>query len=328
MLFRRLTVFIVAICCCAFAAAESYQARLASQSVLLDIESYQDGLVVVGERGHVLFSQDGEEWSQDIVPSLATLTAVAVIEQHIWAVGHDAVILYKSPQSKAWQVQQFLPAREKPLLDVLFLDEANGITIGAYGSFFRTENGGQTWQLEMHPELLHPFDLEYLEEIRQEDEEFYREELESILPHLNRVTHYNGKLYMAGEAGLLAVSDDMGRSWQRMEVDYEGSFFDIKQTSLGLFAAGLRGNVYRFDVNDQIWLPIESDTTSSFNSIVPMPDARVLLVGNNGRLLTISEDNTVLDQTEEGQPLVNAIHYGESVIGVGSVGIQHLDLSN
>lgn len=305
---------------------ESYKARLVTESLLLDINVNQDTVFVVGERGHILRSQDGENWSQDTVPSLATLTAISLVNDKAWVVGHDATILHLSGSDAQWQTQMFQPEMEKPFLDVLFFDELHGITVGAYGTFYRTIDGGKTWESEMHPEFLHPDDLEYLEEIRLEDEEFYQEELVSILPHLNRISKSGENLYIAGEAGLLASSQDMGKTWKRMEIDYEGSFFDVLETAQGaVIAAGLRGNLYKFSQEEQGWVKINSGSTSSLNSIVEISDENALIVGNNGNMVCMDDRIVEQKQTQDSEAINNAIPFKGKLIAVTATGIQYLN---
>jgi photosystem II stability/assembly factor-like uncharacterized protein len=51
---------------------QSYPAPLVSKSLLLDIAQSESRLIAVGERGHVLLSKNTQDWSQVVVPSLAT----------------------------------------------------------------------------------------------------------------------------------------------------------------------------------------------------------------------------------------------------------------
>jgi len=71
-------------------------APLAATSLLLDLAQAGDRLVAVGERGHVLLSDDeGVTWRQaKSVPTRAMLTAVYFADgEYGWAVGHDETIL-------------------------------------------------------------------------------------------------------------------------------------------------------------------------------------------------------------------------------------------
>ena len=94
------------------------QAPLASKSLMLDIIKINDKqLVAVGERGHILLSNDAITWRQANVPVRTTLTAVYFVdESHGWAVGHDATILFSQDGGENWVIQQFLPEKEKPLI--------------------------------------------------------------------------------------------------------------------------------------------------------------------------------------------------------------------
>lgn len=310
-------------------AQTSYQAPLVNQSLLLDIDKVGQQLIAVGERGHIILSEDGKSWSQQPVPSISTLTALSFIGEKGWVVGHDATILHLPKAGDEWQVQMFDPDLERPLLDVLFFDESHGITVGAYGTFFRTIDGGESWQTELHPEFLHPDDQAYLEEIKLEDEEFYKEELASILPHLNRISLSNGTLFLAGETGLLASSNDFGKSWQRIEIDYQGSFFDVKKTADDkLIAAGLRGNLFEYVSESGSWSSIDSGSKASLNSIVLLANQSVLVVGNNGNMVCIDGGEVKQDQTKDNEAIINAVEFDNQLIAVTALGIQHLSSSS
>jgi photosystem II stability/assembly factor-like uncharacterized protein len=309
------------------AEVQSYQAPLVQESLLLDIAKSGDKLIAVGERGHILLSNDGVIWEQVKTPSLATLTAVHFVGAHGWAVGHDASILKSEDGGKSWQLQYFDPELERPFLDVIFFDQQHGIAIGAYGAFYRTIDGGISWKSELHPEFLSPEDQEYLEEVKLEDEAFYLEELSSILPHLNSVSGNAERLYLAGEAGLLASSVDQGRSWQRMEINYYGSFFDLAKTLSGrIFAAGLRGNLFEYNQAVQRWLKLETGSKSSLNAVISLDSETSVVVGNNGAMVTISPQSITFKQSADGKAIVDGLLYAGQVLAVTGVGIKHFKM--
>lgn len=302
-------------------AEESYIAPLAQESLLLDIAKTTDAYLTVGERGHILRSTDAQKWEQDSVPTLSTLTAVTTLGQKAWAVGHDAVILHQAHSSEPWKIQKFAPELEKPLLDIHFIDDDQGIAIGAYGTYFTTDNGGQDWTQVVHSQLLHPDDILYLEEIRLEDEAFYQSELVSILPHLNRITQVDDTLYIAGESGLLAKSDDLGKNWQRMEVDYYGSFFDIQALEGGqVVAVGLRGNIFQLSDANSSWTSINSGITASLNAIVPLPGNEFITIGNSGYVLCVSDKQVETFHYDDGKALNAAIFDQNQIVVVSAVG--------
>lgn len=164
-----------------------------------------------------------------------------------------------------------------------------------------------------------------MEELKAEDEEFYQEEMASILPHLNRVNADGNRLLVAGESGLVAYSDDQGKSWQRVETNYYGSFFDISKLGDNkVLAAGLRGNLYVSDGQMQSWRSTNTGTTSTFNSIVPLSNDKALVVGNNGTLATYSGGSVELDKTEDGENVLNAVSLSDDIVAVSAVGIKSL----
>jgi photosystem II stability/assembly factor-like uncharacterized protein len=304
---------------------QSYQAPLVAESLLLDISQTDTKLVAVGERGHILLSSDGKQWSQADVPNLSTLTAIDFVDNNGWAVGHDATILKSHDGGENWEVQYYAPENERPFLDVLFFNKNQGIAVGAYGVFYRTSNAGKTWAPEMHPEFLNPDDQEYLNEIKEEDEAFYLQEMASILPHLNRLSQKGERTYIAGEAGLLAFSDNYGVSWQKMEINYYGSFFDIVHTeSDRIFAVGLRGSLFEYNSKEKRWNSLKSGTTSSLNSIISIDSTTSLVVGNNGAQVTIGPQQVSFIKSKNGKSIMNGISKDNVIVTVTDIGIQQI----
>lgn len=311
---------------------------LASKSLLLDIAVVGDSqLVAVGHHGHIITSNDGEHWQQANVPVQTTLTSVYFVNEQLgWAVGHDATILHSKDGGLNWQIQQFLPALEKPLLDVYFENAQQGIAIGAYGQFFRTLNGGKTWQSEFHQEFLIEDDIEYLNELKAEDDEAYLDEVAFILPHFNRIVVQGQNLFLMGEIGLLAQSDNFGKHWQQFDNFYQGSFFASTPTENGrLLVAGLRGHVFLSGENilgehaaSTSWNEVSTDTTALLNDIILSDDGRIFILGNNGMLLVSTDDGKSFIQKPQpdGKSLIAGVWYKGSLVTVSDVGIKLLSL--
>ena len=81
---------------------------LASKSLLLDIVAAEGRLIAVGERGHILLSDDtGTSWRQAQVSTRQMLTAVHFPSpSRGWAVGHDGMILATEDAGENWLVQR------------------------------------------------------------------------------------------------------------------------------------------------------------------------------------------------------------------------------
>jgi photosystem II stability/assembly factor-like uncharacterized protein len=330
--------FIVSLSCAAVA-QEALPAKLVNSSLLLDIAETSTGFIAVGERGHVVLGSANGDWhstQQTFPPTRVTLTAVSVVGDKVWAVGHDLTIIHSADAGQTWSLQYQDTSLDKPFLDVTFFDANHGVAIGAYGAFYRTVDGGASWQQELHPSLLDPLDVEYLEEIRELDgEEFYREELTNILPHLNRVELSQGQLYLVGETGLVAVSRDFGRSWERLDLPYEGSLFAVSVDASGVFVAGLRGNA--FIQRDAQWYAVDLCHAGSVNSMINYED-KVLTLANNGFYSQVSLGEVSADiacqlpfvnttQTSDKLAIVSGIVLpNQQLITVGANGLQSLNL--
>lgn len=245
----------------------SVSAPLAPESLLLDIERVGDRLVAVGERGHILLSDDsGGTWRQVVTPTRAFLTAVDFADTSTgWAVGHDAVVLRTADGGENWELQYADPELETPLMDVRFADAATGFAVGAYGLFLETVDGGENWEQRWVT-----------------DEEIHFNAILNPAPQ---------QWFMAGEFGGLYRSDDGGREWQVLDTPYEGSFFGALTLRGGeLLAFGLQGNLFRSDDGGESWQRIETGTTSVLTAGTVLSSGRIVIVGLSGAVL-ISDDD-------------------------------------
>ncbi|TWX64551.1 hypothetical protein ESZ36_19825 [Colwellia demingiae] len=308
------------------------ESPLASKSLLLDISLIgQEKLITVGQHGHILLSNDGEKWQQANVPVQVTLTNVFFLNDQLgWAVGHDATILHSQDGGLNWQVQQYLPLLEKPLFDIYFKNPQQGIAVGAYGQVFRSNDGGITWKNEFHQEMLLADDVEYLNELKAEDEAAYLDEITFILPHFNGLVQDGDSLFLLGETGLLARSDDFGLTWQQFDNFYQGSFFSLARTQTGnVLVVGLRGHVFRSLNNGSQWDEIPTNTTALLNDIVFANDERIFILGNNGMLLISTDDGESFSKRpqQDGKTLIAGVWFKGKLIAVSDVGIKVVDLS-
>lgn len=248
----------------------------ASRSLLLDVTHAGKRIVVVGDRGHILYSDDqGKTWTQAKVPTRQLLTAVYFVDdQHGWAVGHDAQILASSDGGATWTKQFEDLKREAPLLDVWFKDLSTGIAVGAYGSLLETTDGGQHW-----------------EDIgdRLDNEDQY---------HLNGIAYVkDAGLFIVGEMGSMFRSADDGQTWERLEGPYQGSLFGALGTGQAntLLAYGLRGNLFRSTDFGSNWEPValqgeRGPLEFSIANASLLPDSSVVLVGNGGSVMRSTDD--------------------------------------
>ena len=77
----------------------------AAEEQLLDITSAGSRVIAAGERGVIVYSDDGgRSWTQAKVPVSETLTSLHFpTADHGWAVGHGGVILHSGDGGETWQ---------------------------------------------------------------------------------------------------------------------------------------------------------------------------------------------------------------------------------
>jgi photosystem II stability/assembly factor-like uncharacterized protein len=286
---------------------------LASRSMLLDLVSTPDRSIAVGERGHVMLSEDGENWRQaSVVPTRSTLTAVTAVGQNLWAVGHDVVIIHSSDGGENWEIQQVDIGMMQPLLDVFFLDQSNGFAIGAYGYFLRTRDGGSSWEegLVMAEDAAEADPGEGAESDDGGggyDFSDYEDEFTDF--HMNAMVALpDGTLFVAAEAGNALQSVDGGESWTLLSLPYEGSMFGALVAGDGtLVTFGLRGHVLESVDAGLTWVEPETGTLNSLLGGTVLPDGTMVLAGANGEILIRDADGYHSTRTSEGDDLAAAI---------------------
>lgn len=306
------------------------QAPLASRSLLLDLGRAGSRFVAVGERGHVLFSDNrGQTWSQAAnVPSQEMLTAVCFSdEKHGVAVGHDEIALVSSDAGNSWQRTHYAPEARQPFLDVL----CNGldvIAVGAYGAYFTSNDRGVTWvERKFEPQ---PQPARQGASPPKVQDAYADEEIGGDF-HLNRIVGASGsRLYIAAEAGHLYRSDDAGKTWRELPSPYEGSFFGILPLDAeSLLAYGLRGHLYRSDDGGQNWRKINVGTEAMLNDAVRMPQDGVAIVGLSGTVLLSRDDGETftLHQQPDRRGLSAVMALGVTeLITVGEGGVRSIPL--
>ncbi|WP_223548862.1 WD40/YVTN/BNR-like repeat-containing protein [Pseudomonas sp. A-B-19] len=245
---------------------------LAINSPLSGMTRAGERVVTVGQRGHILFSDDaGKHWQQAVVPASADLTAVNFpTATQGWAVGNDGVVLHSSDAGATWQKQldgrqigallvkhytalaSAEPGNEqwpllvtegqklaeqgadKPLLGVWFANDKTGYVVGVFNLILRTDDGGQTWT---------PY------QDRTDNPQGF---------HLNAIASTGDALYIAGEQGLLLKWDDSAQRFNAVPTPYPGSFFGVLGKPGEVLIYGLRGNVLRSTDGGQSWTALDT----------------------------------------------------------------------
>ncbi|AWM92350.1 glycosyl hydrolase [Pseudomonas sp. 31-12] len=315
---------------------------LAVSSPLLGVARAGERLVAVGQRGHILYSDDGgKDWQQAAVPVSADLNAVSFPSAaQGWAVGNDGVVLHSSDAGETWtrqldgrQIGALLvehygalaraePANEqwatlaadgqrlteegadKPLLDVWFANEKTGYVVGAFNLILRTDDGGHHWT---------PF----------QDRTDNPQGL-----HLNAIASTGDALYIVGEQGLLLKWDDPGQRFVALDSPYQGSFFGAVGRPGEVLVYGLRGHVFRSLDGGSSWTPLKTGLQVSISTATVDAKGRYLLFSQAGQMLVhVDGARLTLVPQQNLSPSAGAIKAPDgSLVLVGSRGARVLNV--
>lgn len=240
--------------------------------LLLDAAVAGSDVIAVGERGTILRSTDSARtWVEIPRATRATLTGVSFAPTPPptgarlgWAVGHEAIILATTDGGVTWSKQHQGENLQDSFLDVLAIDDAHVVAVGAYGLFVETRDAGRTWS---------------------------RRTIAEGDAHLNRLSRGpTDTLYLAGETGTLLRSTDGGTTWTRLRAPYEGSFYGILPLDARtLIAYGLTGRVFRSSDDGASWQPVATPRPVLLATAVKLKGNVVVVAGYPGTLL-VSRD--------------------------------------
>ncbi len=291
---------------------------LAPENLLTDVTRAGERIVAVGERGHIIYSDDeGKTWTQGEVPVSVTLTGIDFgSDTHGWAVGHSGVVLKTTDAGATWELQLdgtralelAIESREEQIaameerIEEAPEEEKSDLEWALDDLFFALENLQADLDIgPVNPLLDVWFENEqrgfvvgaYGMFLRTVDGgETWRDWAPRIDNrqnfHLNGITRITGgAIVLVGEAGQIHVSVDGGETFERRESPYDGSLFGVIGTGQvnEILAFGLRGNMLFSTDLGKSWRMVPNSAGATLNDGVVAEDGRITLVGNGGAVL-------------------------------------------
>lgn len=280
----------------------------AAKSLLLDVARAGDRLVAVGERGHVLLSDDdGNTWRQVSVPTRVMLSAVYFPTPEVgFAVGHDSTILGTTDAGETWSLQYFREFSEG-------LDGA-GASSGAGDDEEVFEDDPYADGQDEEPQGVVARDGVPLLDVwfadvssgvaigayglllRTEDGGRSWQDRSESMPnpdgwHLNAIAglpDVPGAVFVGGEKGTIYRSTDAGMTFDTLVSPIDGSIFGMLGVSGNtLYAFGLQGEIIRSTTLGDAWERLVSGVTSGLNDGCVASSGAAVITGNAGVILTV-----------------------------------------
>jgi photosystem II stability/assembly factor-like uncharacterized protein len=322
--------------------APATKSPLAARALLNGLARAGDRVIAVGQRGHVLYSDDdGKSWKQADVPVSSDLVAVSFPTAKAgWAVGHDGVVLHSTDAGATWSRQldgravgallvdhythaarsataadakraDALVAEAKrfaaqgadaPLLDVWFVNESTGYIVGAFGLILKTSDGGARWEPWLHA-VDNPKSL-----------------------HFYAVRAIAGDLYLAGEQGLLLKLDPAAQRFRALELPYQGTLFGITGTSSAVIVHGLRGTVLRSTERGRDWQPVRTGLQVGLTSSTVDASGRIVIVSQAGHVLASRDGGATFTAVpvERPMPAAAVVAARDALVVAGPRGVHAL----
>lgn len=334
----------------------------ASKKLLLDVASVGSRLIVVGDAGRILVSNDhGHDWKQADSPTSVMLTTVVFAnEREGWTAGHDGVILATHDGGIHW-IRQFDGTQANLQMLVAAQAQAQRATQmkGATEQVVRQREVAESKLIDAEAAVkggpsIPFFGLCFLDAkmgfavgalgqfFQTVDAgvtwKYIGDRLDNPLGlHLNSiVAGSDGNLYIAAEMGRVFRSTDAGRSWTTHDLGYGGQLYGIVPlASQGrnhpLVAYGFNGHLFRSNDGGVTWTSIPSPVSKTIVRGVALDATSVLLVTQDGQLLISRDAGVSFTRRPESIGLYSVSSFvmsnPQGVVSVGVGGVALLGLS-
>jgi len=337
----------------------AYSSKLANKSIVMSLTPSDNGVIAVGERGHILLWQSNDDWQQEEVPVSVAVSSVTILSDGSKiAVGHDSVILKSEKDSSQWRKVftgweltslkiDLLKTQQTSLEAVIENtkdeDELDELTYKLDDIIFGIEdtelektagpnqpllsvartNNDTLFAIGAYGLFLTSLDKgatwQLISDRIDNPDKF----------HLNDIIYtQDNQLFIVAENGLAFNSTDNGVSWSIMEMPYSGSLFGIISNDKApkeLVAFGLQGNLMVSIDSGKSWQYNKLPTSASLLGGTFLNSGQAVIVGHGGRVVTLYANNMKglqVQQHPSGAALSSVVEQGEQLVLGGQYGIE------
>jgi photosystem II stability/assembly factor-like uncharacterized protein len=319
---------------------------LAVRGLISGLARAGERIVAVGQRGHVLWSDDaGGHWQQaSAVPVTSDLVAVAFpTPTRGYAVGHDGVILASSDAGKTWQrlldgrtLGELLLAHYEHALDAATDAAARERAQKWLGEArrFAEQPAQNPWLDVWFADALHGYVVGAFGLALQTSDggAHWTPLLDAVdnpkQLHLYAVRGIGADVFMVGEQGLVLKSDGAANRFRALELPYAGTLFGIAGNRDALVVHGLRGTILRSTDGGQRWQQLPPTVSVGLTASASGADGRLYIASQAGHVLASSDGGASFAPLalERTIPAAAVLAAGTTLFVAGPRGVQPLAL--
>lgn len=307
-----------------------------AESLLQDVVRVGSRLVAVGDRGHIIWSDDsGHSWNQADVPTRQMLNAVFFVNENKgWAVGHDGLVLMTRDGGKTWELQldglKFVRQQAADQLPSITadIDKLKAELAAAENACAVAEEQGKEDLVAQDSVADIQDKIDRQEEALSDAEAALKE---TVAPPLMDVWFADENTgFAVGAFGQFMKTTDGGVLWQSatalLDNPEKGHLNAITGMGKTLFIAAEAGRIFRSQDGGNTWtlLPSPDPENGSFFSISFLDsDKQVLLLGLRGAMYRSKDQGDTWKKVDEKlHKNMNAAFLGANdvVLAVGNDG--------
>jgi len=336
---------------------------LVSTSIITSLtKSTNEGVLAVGERGHLISWQSQNNYHQEISPVSLLLTDVTILSNGTkLAVGHDGAIISSPKDTETWNklfdgfdlIKLKIALLEKQIaFAIIYIESLNGEDEIEDASFaledleFALEDAKNAQSTGPNLPLLSVTQTKsdviiitgaYGTLLKSVDFGRTWHLSDDLLNnpdkyHLNSITSNDSRTYIVGEQGRAYASQDNGNSWQSINTPYNGSLFGIlsQKKSTNLITFGLKGNYFISRDQGKHWQGYVSENRATLLGGHINENGDVILVGHGGTIIKLNintPNKTSLIRHPSGSAFSAVTVINDQLIIVGQFGIVSVDNS-
>ena len=236
--------------------------QLLGQSSMIGLAVCPDGSFVGIDFNHKVWAGDanGENWKSSVLDKPRTPLAIACDSLGRWHVaGSGAKIGRSSDQGASWQVTDL--NEDAQITALQMIDENQGVALGEFGLFAKTDDGGVTWKVgERVPGEFYPYAVLFVN--RKEG-------------------------YASGLAGTLLRTQDGGASWNKIENAAHAALYRLFLHDGKPHGVGAGGVVARLAGNSFHHLAYPDAAPVFLGAGTSVPGQSAVAVGGPGGLVRV-----------------------------------------